>query len=215
MDSSALKPCFFQAIPWFLFVHLYVILFRNLFELINILHLWQLLYHMDNSFFGYLQRLELMAFFSAYPLIYTIIYVVTSGSKKEFLKKLPSLLPYTYALVGTLCLGLQLKNLYPDYSFENIRHSVQQPFLTIWALFSLLSWIPLLAKKPFISLLHSLVFFFFLVQDLFLQFFSSSADKNIVRNDMKIYTDSLLLNGGAFILVTLIFLLISRFTKQK
>lgn len=170
---------------------------------------------MDDSFFAYLQRLELMAFFSAYPLIYAVIYVFAGSSKKELPKKLPPLLPYAYALVGTLYLGLQLKNLYPDYSFENIRHSVQQPFYIIWALLSLFFWIPLFCKKPVISLVHSLVFFFFLVRDLFSQLSSSSADKNIVRNDMKIYTDSLLLNLGALILVTLISLMITRLKKQK
>jgi hypothetical protein len=162
---------------------------------------------MDNSFFGYLQQLELIAFFSAYPLVYAIVNVITGNSKKEIFVRLPSLLPYTYALVGTLYLGLQLKNLYPDYSFENLRSIVQQPVLTIWALLSLLFWIPALAKKPVISLLHSFVFFFFILKDIFLQLFASSADKNILRNEMRVYTDSLLLNLGAFFLIALMFFL--------
>ena len=170
---------------------------------------------MDNSFFAYLQRLELMAFFSAYPLLYATIHVIAGNSKREALKKLPPLLPFAYALVGILYLGLQLKNLYPDYSVENIRLTIQQPWLVIWGLLSILFWIPVLAKRPVLSLLHSLVFFFFLVRDLFLQTFQSSADKNVVRNDMKIYADSLLLNLAAFILVTLIFFLFARYKKQK
>ncbi len=168
---------------------------------------------MGDDFLSYLERLELMAFFSAYPLVYAIVYVVTGNSKRQTVKTLPSFLPYAYALVGLLYLGLQLKNLYPDYSFENIRLSVQQPYLKTWALFSLLFWIPALAKKPILSLLHSLVFFFFLLRDLFLQSSVLSADKNIVRNDMKIYTDSLLLNLGALILVILISLLIGRLKR--
>jgi hypothetical protein len=169
---------------------------------------------MDNSFFAYLQQLELMAFFSAYPLVYSVIYVVAGNSQKELPRKLPSLLPYAYALVGTLYLGLQLKNLYPDYSLENIRSTVQQPLLTLWALLSLLFWIPALAKKPVISLLHSFVFFFFLLKDILLTLFSSDTDKNIIKNEMKVYTDSLLLNLGALILVTLFFLLFTRFTRK-
>jgi hypothetical protein len=168
---------------------------------------------MGDHFFSYLKQLELMAFFSAYPLVYAVINVFTGNSKKETLKRFPSLLPYAYALTGLLYLGLQLKDLYPDYSFENIRSSFQQPILTIWALLSLLFWIPAVSKKPVLSLIHSLVFFFFLLKDLLTQLFTSSADKNILRNDMKVYTDSLLVNGGAFAFVVLLSFLLIRFKK--
>ncbi len=169
---------------------------------------------MGDNFFSYLQQLELMAFFSAYPLLYAIINVIASNSKKEFIKKIPFLQPYAYALVGLLYFGLQLKNLYPDYSFENIRSSVQQPLLIIWAFLSLLFWIPALARKPVISMLHSFVFFFFLLRDLFSQLFGSSTDKNILKNEMKVYTDSLLLNLGAFTFIVLLFFLFTRYKKR-
>ena len=170
---------------------------------------------MGDNFFSYLQQLELMAFFSAYPLLYAIINVFAGNSNREVLKKLPSILPYAYALVGSLFLGLQLKNLYPDYSFENIRLSVQQPILQIWALLSLLFWIPALAKKPVFSLLHSFVFFFFLLRDLLSHLFESATDKNILRNDMKVYTDSLLLNLGALIVLATIYLIVRFGLKKK
>ncbi len=170
---------------------------------------------MGDNFFSYLQQLELMAFFSGYPLLYAIINVFAGNSNREVLKKLPSILPYAYALVGSLFLGLQLKNLYPDYSFENIRLSVQQPILQIWALLSLLFWIPALAKKPVFSLLHSFVFFFFLLRDLLSHLFESATDKNILRNDMKVYTDSLLLNLGALIVLATIYLIVRFGLKKK
>ena len=170
---------------------------------------------MGDNFFSYLQQLELMAFFSGYPLLYAIINVFAGNSNREVLKKLPSILPYAYALVGSLFLGLQLKNLYPDYSFENIRLSVQQPILQIWALLSLLFWIPALAKKPVFSLLHSFVFFFFLLRDLLSHLFESATDKNILRNDMKVYTDSLLLNLGALIVLATIYLIVWFGLKKK
>lgn len=170
---------------------------------------------MGDNFFSYLQQLELMAFFSGYPLLYAIINVFAGNSNREVLKKLPSILPYAYALVGSLFLGLQLKNLYPDYSFENIKLSVQQPILQIWALLSLLFWIPALAKKPVFSLLHSFVFFFFLLRDLLSHLFESATDKNILRNDMKVYTDSLLLNLGALIVLATIYLIVRFGLKKK
>lgn len=172
---------------------------------------------MGDNFFAYLQQLEMMAFFSGYPLLYVFILFISGNnqSKPNTKKKIASLLPFSYALVGTLYLGLQLKNLYPDYSIENIKTTIEQPLLVIWGLLSILFWIPALGKKSILSLIHSLVFFFFLLRDLFLQLTTSSADKNIVRNDMKIYTDSLLLNMGAFAFIVLLFFLYTFYKKRS
>jgi hypothetical protein len=165
---------------------------------------------MGNDLWSYLERLEFLGFFSAYPLVFALVHVIAGYGKKGIIKKLPSLLPYAYGLVGILYLGLQLKNLYPDYSFEHINAGMEQPFLKIWALLSILFLIPALAKKPVISLLHSFVFFFFLLKDILW-----SGDKNIVSNDMKVYTDSLLINSGAMIVMTIIYLLIRFILKNK
>jgi hypothetical protein len=171
---------------------------------------------MDNSFFAYLQQLEVMAFFSGYPLLYTVTLFIAGNqqSRTSIKNRIVSLLPFAYALVGTLYLGLQLKNLYPDYSFENVKLAMQQPYLIIWGLLSILFWLPALAKKPVFSLLHSFVFFSLLLRDLFLQLFASVSDKNILRNEMKVYTDSLLLNLGAFSFIVLISFLFNRYKKR-
>jgi hypothetical protein len=171
---------------------------------------------MGDSFSFYLHRLELIAFFSGYPLIYTTVLLIGGkrGSRTELQKKLVALLPFSYALVGTLYFGFELMDLQPN-STNNFREFAQHPFLTVWGKLAMLFWIPAIAKRPILSLLHSLVFFFFLVNDIFLQISASSVDKNIVRNDMKIYSVSILLNLTALILVILISLLITRIKKQK
>jgi hypothetical protein len=130
--------------------------------------------HMSDNFFAYLERLELMAFFSGYPLLYAVALFIAGNRqlRNNFKSRLISLLSFAYALVGTLYLGLVLKNLYPDYSIENIKLTMQQPWLIIWGLLSIFFWIPALGKKPVFSLIHSLVFFFFLVRDLFLHSFN-------------------------------------------
>ena len=176
-----------------------------------------LILYMDESFFGYLQRLEMMAFFSGYPLIYAVAFFIAANlqSNTSIKRKIVSLLPFSYALVGTLFLGLQIKNLYPDYSFENIKLTTQEPFLKIWGLLSMLFWIPALSKKPVLSLVHSLVFFFFLAKDLFLHIFQLSTDKYMIRNEMKIYSDSLILNLGALAVVSIFYFLIIRFKKNR
>ena len=172
---------------------------------------------MYNSFFSYLQRIELLAFFSGYPLIYTLM-IFTAGNqrtKNSFISRRISLLPLGYALVGSLYLGLQLKNLYPDYSVENLKLTIQEPLLIIWALLSILFWIPFFSKKTVISLIHSLVFFFFLLRDIFLQLSAKPGDRSIVRNSMKLYTDSLLLNLCAFAFIALLAFLFTFYNRQS
>jgi hypothetical protein len=158
-----------------------------------------------------------MAFFSGYLLLYALSLFIAGKRpfKSNFAGRVFSLLPFAYALVGTLYVGLQVKNLYPDYSFENMKATINQPWLMGWGFLSILFWLPALARKPVLSLLHSLVFFFFLARDLVLHSVGSSSDTNVVQNDMKIYTDSLLLNLGALILVLLISWMIKRLQRKK
>lgn len=172
---------------------------------------------MDTTFFDYLQQLEMMAFFSGYPLIYALVIFIFGNkqSKSGIGSKMISFLPFAYALVGTLFLGLQIRNLYPDYSFENIQLLMQQSYLKFWAFFSLLFWIPAIAKKSVLSLLHSLVFFFFLARDLLLHIFQTTSDKTIIRNDMKIYSDSLILNLVALVVITVIYYSLIRLKPNK
>jgi hypothetical protein len=170
---------------------------------------------MGNDLFSYFDRLELMAFFAGYPLIYTIILFLAGdeSTRTVIKKKLVAILPVGYALVATLYAGLQLKNLWPDNSWSAIPLLIQNSFLKIWGLLAILFWLPLFRKKPVFSLLHSLVFFFFLLKDL-LQY-GSSPDNGVIKNDMKIYTDSLLLNLSAFIVVALVYFGFERFRKKR
>jgi len=157
-----------------------------------------------------------MVFFSGYPLVYALV-IAAAGKKpatNSIGHKAVSVLPFAYALVGTLFLGFQLKKLYPDYSFEHINSSVQIPWLVLWGLLSILFWIPAIAKRKILSLIHSLVFFFFLVKDLFIQLSSSSANSDMIKNDKNIYTTSLLINLGAFVLIFGAYYLYTRFTKS-
>jgi hypothetical protein len=171
---------------------------------------------MNNSFFTYLQQLELMAFFSGYPLVYAVV-IVFAGKKPEknsFRDRALSTLPFAYALVGTLFLGFELKKLYPDYSLANINSTLHMPWLVLWGLLSILFWIPAIGKKKYLTIIHSLVFFFFLVKDLFTQLSSSSANNDTIKNDKNIYTNSLLLNTGALILLMLVSFLFTRYKKS-
>src|SRR5688500_19475798 len=158
---------------------------------------------MGSDFEGYLQKLELIGFFSGFPIIYYLIIVIAGPVEKRnpFRQRMVSFLPLAYALAGTLYLGYLLKTWYPDYSITHIQSVVQKPFLVIWGLLSLLFWIPFFRIKTIYSLLHSLVFFALVAIDIFS---ATSANPELARNNMKLYTDSLLLFIACYFTVFLL-----------
>jgi hypothetical protein len=171
---------------------------------------------MGNNFYVYVQQLEMLAFFSGYPLVYFLIRFLTQQRtlKNGWEGRFVSILPFAYALIGSLYLGLQLKNLFPDYNLFNLKHRIHQPYLQIWAVMSMLFWIPVFSKKQVFSVLHSLVFFFLILRDLFFQFTGLTQDGNIIKNDMKIYTVSIFLNLAAVTVLALLSFLLS-FRKKS
>ncbi len=172
---------------------------------------------MDNDLTTYIERLELMVFFAGYPFIYAIVAYFQNqqrnkpGTTAWDLKKI---LPVAYALTGTLYFALFVRNIYPDYSIKNIISQFQNPYLRAWGLLSIMFWFPVFRKKTYFSLLHSLVFFFMLFKDLLSEFNIPGA-KDTTRNDMKLYTDSLLLNTATFIAAALVYFLLLKKINRK
>ncbi len=152
-----------------------------------------------------MEQLEMLIFFSGYPLVYFLVrfFIRNIPFKNVNAATLLSILPVAYALTGTLYFGLQIKNVYPDFTIENLKHRIQQPYLFIWALLSLLFWIPAFSKRQIVSVLHSLVFFYIIVRDLYYQFTGSISEPDILKNDMTVYTISIFLNLAAFIFICL------------
>ena len=171
----------------------------------------------NDSLNNYISELQLLAFFAGYPLIYTLVnFLATKRQERpSFLSnKWVELLPFAYGLIGTLFIGLFLKNISPDFSLKNIMGQFQSPFLEVWAFISVLFWIPAFSKKPVFSLLHSLPFFFLLINHFFTQ--TTASGRFVIDNDMKMYTISFLLNMAAlaFIYALLYCLRYFRFYKN-
>jgi hypothetical protein len=152
-----------------------------------------------------MQQLEMLAFFSGYPLIYYLVRILVGNStlKNRWGGKAVSILPFAYALVGTLYLGFQLMNLYPDYTMGHLSRRIQQPYLYIWGLLSVLFWVPALSRRQILSVFHSLVFFLIIIKDILFQLTGVIRDRDIIKNEMTVYTISIFLNLAAFILVLL------------
>ncbi len=172
---------------------------------------------MDNSFFAYLQQLELLVFFSGYPFLYLLIGSLKSIKfvNPEFRKDINQLLPYTYAFAGVIFIGFELKNLYPDFSFNNISQRIQEPFWYVWGILSLLFWIPRINKIPTLSFLHSL-FFLYLFVRIFKKFTSEmNTDHSFQANNMRVYTISLLLYLTILFVFYFLSFLVKRFLEKR
>jgi hypothetical protein len=171
---------------------------------------------MGNSLTAYIQQLELIAFFAGYPIMFILVQVIARSFKEtpSFFYRLQKLLPFAYALAGTLYLGLTLNNTFHAYRFTNSIELPANPLLTAWALFSLLFYFKFFRRKSLLAFLHSLVFFFLFAKDIFLYALGKLERERLVI-DMKLYSDSLLLNCGCLLLCYLVFIFWRRFAKNN
>jgi hypothetical protein len=158
---------------------------------------------MSENFFVYLEHLELLAFFSGYPLVYAGVHFVAGLNRKthiQFSSRMQRCLPFAYALMGSIFFLLWIRELIIQSGIKNLAPGFNLSFLKVWALGSSFFWIPALAKKPVYSLLHSLVFFSLLIKDIIASLGSDRANNNM-SNDMKVYTISLVLNVLCLVLI--------------
>jgi hypothetical protein len=138
---------------------------------------------------AYMQRLELLAFFAGYPLLFTLAYLGAKIFPSRRTTDVFSLAPAAYALTATLFIVRQV-----FYASDPFTLSILA--LKIWAYIAILFWLPNLRKRRFLSLLHSFVFFGLIVFDIATGFLTPSG-RDQIANDMKILTDSLLLNTAS------------------
>ena len=168
---------------------------------------------MTDSFLAYIERLELLTFFSGYPLVYAFAHSI-AGSKRiqgnHFTSAIVPSLPKAYALAGSIFFLLWVKEMLIRSGMPNMAPGFDITPLKVWGLLACLFWIPVLARKPYYSLLHSLVFFALFVKDL-INGISAASGNDIISNNMKVYTVSLVLN----ILCLLTILTISRIFRKK
>ena len=171
-----------------------------------------------NDLMSLAERLEMFAFFAGYPLVFYVIYFFSRKTlqRPAFENKGIYIFPLAYALVGSLYWGLQLRNWYPDYQLKSILNNTHYIYSKIWALLAVIFWIPFFFKRPFLSVLHSSFFFILLLRDIFSQLIFHDQDVLPLRNEMKVYTDSLLLNLLALVVLSLVYLpIIYKKSRQR
>ena len=172
---------------------------------------------MDNDIFSYLARLEIMVFFVGYSIIYALVYFLVTEFRKKpkaIISLLQELLPFGYAVSTTLFLGYIIRKIYIGYDLGVPVTKLYHPYLIIFGLTALLFWFRPVRKFAILSLIHSLVFFYFIPRDIILSF-SADQGNDIVKNDMNILTTSLLLNAACLLIVLTIHFLVRYKTGNK
>ena len=171
-----------------------------------------------NDFFAYLEKLELIAFFAGFPLIYFLVMAYKNqlqSSKYAFLKQIPNHLSFGYALAVLLYVGMkvyqQISN-QDGFHFSNLFIGDNRYYI-IWAYAGLIFWLPFLKSKPILVLLHSLVFFFIFLFFIYL-YINGEAEKAVVTNSTQLYFYSILLNCFTVLFATTLFLIFSRNKKS-
>lgn len=159
--------------------------------------------NMNDDFFLYLEKLEYLVFFSGYPILYALIMAMqqTDAAKNRFLSLMARLLPYGYALTGTLYLGYCADKLYPDMSWQSWKLLLSHSWLTPWAISVNLFWIRLLSRKNLISLLHSLPFLYLLISDL-ARYYADKGGISRPTNEMRMYGISILIHVVILLFIT-------------
>lgn len=155
----------------------------------------------------YIEWIELESFFSGFIVLCLIALIVRRFARlsQKLNDAIFRSLPLAYAIVGTLYLGLQLRNSWEDHSLLPLFPGYQYYFLKSWALIALLCWIPFIRRNVLFAILHSSVYFFVMARDLIIAYTGEYDDSSRTSNDWKIFSVSIGLN----LVLTLIILLVS------
>ena len=170
-----------------------------------------------NSFFNYIDKLELIAFFSAFPLFYFLIISFYSKPlilKFKFLKLLPVLVSMTYATMTVLYLGMKLNQWYLQSLISHIQidYFTILFFLKLWVVLGLLFFFHFFQTKPILALAHSSIYFLILLIDFF-QYYHHQIQAEVFHNEMRLYIIGFFANSILFSILFTLRWMIFKYTK--
>lgn len=161
-----------------------------------------------HDLFDYIEKLELVAFFSAYPMVYYIVIYISSDIKwirSPRIKKLPVYLPRAYALTATLYCAMKINEYLPvrisTFSFDLTSLYF---YLKGWAFLGLIFWLPGINTKGKWALIHSIPFIVLIAYDFF-NYYNHEIKIETVHNEMQLYFVSVLINLITLSIVALYF----------
>jgi hypothetical protein len=169
-----------------------------------------------NDLFTYFEKLELVAFFSGFPLLYLIArYSLQVFNKTAIngLKAIVDKLPKAYALTSLLYVGMKINQSLPLTAL-NFNFLSAFLYYKCWAFLGLIFFHPYFSKKPFYSFFHSLVFIGLVIFD-FISYYRQQIGIEVIHNEMRLYFLSLLLNLCTLTIILLYSFFANKISKNK
>jgi len=166
---------------------------------------------MGEGFIAYIERIELIGFFSGYPVVWLLLNRMLKRrfSLHALSMRIRSALPAVYPVLATLYTAMLIKSLYPYYTVQNLLNIFSITPLRIWAITALIFWLPYLQKRISILLLHSAVFFGLLCYDVWANIRNHS-NLEMLQNDIRIFGISILLSIVILSVVTAFIFILHR-----
>lgn len=163
------------------------------------------------NLFVFLEKLELLAFFSAFPLYYYLVNVVASefSFQKKWILALPSSITLVYGIITLLYIGMKVNQMFEIHLFK-LEFNNTITYFKIWSSLGVLFFLPAMKVKSKWALFHSIPFTLWIVID-FILFYRSQVSRDIINNEMRLYFTSLLL----LIFVTLVVSFFTNFSFKK
>ena len=162
------------------------------------------------DFFIYIERLELIAFFTGVPLLGIVIFLVI-GKRERGMVLLHTILPITYAILSVLYLGMKMYQHGLDMGDWLLRGSVLHILLKGWAISASFFFIPAFRKRwRGVSHYHGLVFYGIILNDL-IQASRRALSAELIRNEW--FLQGLSILGTTLLLVLVYFLLPARYCR--
>lgn len=146
---------------------------------------------MGDDLFVYIDKLEFVAFFSAYPLYYFLLNAFTSDLNQpqfRYLHSLPGLAPRVYAIMALLYVGMKLNqiNLQVSMGPMTVNYFNYIFYLKCWASVGVLFFFKQFKLKSICTLLHSAPFFILLILE-FRSFLFNKISADLMHNEMRLY----------------------------
>jgi len=163
-------------------------------------------------FFSIFWWIYFCIFFSGFPLIYVLFYLVSKNKSMHLTaEKISSLLPLSYAFVATCFWILMIYTGRMNFVIERIASFAPSALVILYSLSALLFWLPVFRQNIKLSFLHSLPLFLLAPLNMLL----TSLRHKIVHHDyisalFRIYTA-----GFIIYIIAIIFLLTVKWLLLK
>lgn len=163
-----------------------------------------------NDFFIFLEKLELIAFFGGFPLVYFLVYFISTDFSfgKNWLIQLPKRLPVAYAFTTLLFVGMKLDQWIRSHGAA-IDFRSYLFYFQAWAFLGLLFFSIFFRRKPHYTLLHSVPFISLLIFD-FYTYYKGYLQVEMLHNEMRLYGLGTILNIISVLIVSSLYLIFKK-----